>query len=145
MRRRTWAAAVCMPLLLALAGCSSSEPSSVASPSERPCTNDLCRTYEQGYMVGKQALAGGQEVELSRAERARLPQNDGTVAGAVKVDMAVAQIWCERQAEDYTTDDPMGVDLPEYREAFTDGCTDGALPGSSGKLSRHEHEGVTPS
>ncbi|RSS46226.1 hypothetical protein [Streptomyces sp. WAC08241] len=134
-----------MPLLLAVAGCSDSEPTPAASASERPCMNELCRTYEQGYRAGEQALVSGEEVTLSPAERARLPVSDGTVSGAVEADMAVAKILCGRKAEEFAENDPMGVDQPEYREAFVDGCTDGALPGGSGKLSRHKYEEVAPS
>ncbi|KAA6216424.1 hypothetical protein CP979_05290 [Streptomyces filamentosus] len=143
MRRSAWIAA-CVPLLVALAACSGGDPAPAASPSEQPCTTELCRTYEQGYVTGDEALGNREQVTLSPGERARLPVSDGSAAGAVEADTAVARILCKRRAVEYSKEDPLGVDRPEYREAFFDGCMDGATPFLSGKPSRYKYEGPTP-
>ncbi|MFC9261283.1 hypothetical protein ACFT25_15860 [Streptomyces hydrogenans] len=106
---------------------------------------ELCRTYEQGYVTGEEAAKRKDEVELSSAEMASLPARDGTLEGALRRDAAVARILCARKAVDYSKNDPLGVNLPEYREAFVYGCTDGAAPGGLGKVSRDKYEGPAPS
>ncbi|MFJ5785363.1 hypothetical protein [Streptomyces hydrogenans] len=101
--------------------------------------------YEQGFVAGEEALTNREQVTLSSAERAQLPVSDGSAAGAIEADVAVARILCKRKAVKFSKEDPLGVDRPEYREAFFDGCLDGATPLLSGKPSRHKYEGATPS
>ncbi len=135
--------AACVPLLVAINGCSrGGGPSSMATPSDPPCETELCRTYEEGYLIGDTALSSGNRVTLSPAERAQIPVSDGSPAGAVDSDMAVIRIFCRQEVRTYVKDDPLAVNLPEYREAFFDGCIDGATPFLSEKTLRNKYDGT---
>ncbi|MCX5229698.1 hypothetical protein [Streptomyces sp. NBC_00233] len=79
---------------------------------------------------------------LTPEERAQIPVSDGSGAGAAESDMALTRIFCKQKVREYEQDDPMAVDLPEYREAFFDGCTDGATPFLSVKMLRDKYDGT---
>ncbi|MEU5160814.1 hypothetical protein AB0G74_14580 [Streptomyces sp. NPDC020875] len=126
---------------LAGTGCASGDGKSAAGERpEEPCTNSLCESYEAGYAVGEKALTEKAEVTLSPAQRDRLPRYDGSRGSAFAADGAVADILCERAADDYTDTDAVTTDIPEHEEAFTTGCTDGATPLLSGKPNRYQYE-----
>ncbi|KIF77339.1 hypothetical protein QR77_32740 [Streptomyces sp. 150FB] len=125
---------------LAVTGCASSDQSqSSADASERPCTSSLCKSYEAGFAVGDKALTSREEVGLSPDQQDSLPQSDGSAQGAIKADMAVADILCDRKADDYM-DTNLAADTPEHREAFATGCMDGATPLLSGKPNRYLYD-----
>ncbi|MEU3597528.1 hypothetical protein ABZ714_02140 [Streptomyces sp. NPDC006798] len=128
-------------LSLAVTGCASDDGKSASDERpEAPCTNSLCESYEAGYAVGEKALGESAEVTLSPAQRDRLPRYDGSRDSAFAADGAVADIFCERAADDYTDTDAVTTDIPEHEEAFTTGCTDGGAPFLSGKPNRFHYE-----
>lgn len=142
MKHGSWRLAVCLPLLLTVAACGgASSPTPAATQSDPPCTTELCRTYERGYGVGEAALTNEQSVTLTEAEKASLPVSDGTAAGAMDADMAVVHIFCERETRKHTR--TLDYETSEEREAYLDGCLDGATPFVSIKLRRGKYDGTS--
>ncbi|MFE1349550.1 hypothetical protein [Streptomyces sp. NPDC058757] len=86
-------------------------------------------------------MTGSEAVKLSAEERARIPESDGSAAGAARADAAVARIFCQQQRRKAVQDEALFENTQEHRDAFMDGCVDGATP-FVGKMSRSKYEGA---